>query len=346
MGVLQPHAPIEVTDTSSPPGHVAHLGSARDPDPKKGRSRMADPKRFVTDDKNGRLSEPCLDLTLFGNSDPEIIAPGLSACLEVLDAEIGDKLGYYAKNNMKRHAAADKDTLSSIAREVSRTDFERKPTLAFTSHSGQTPKDTRVPAIEFEIYAIKTMPSRHFLRFCTPWSADASAVRSFRNTAMELAQKFDYLHGYAGVGTFWNSLDTSRTRDFLKTYRGWLLRHKGLIHGVPSNLSPTARSGLVDVNWLTFIRDEAIASMGGESELTERLPEDAELVRFGDGRAMLQAGPRPLLGDVSGGERVDHYDEVARLLEPLFAPARARSGTWVEGLSEGEMTRWMNRHFE
>jgi len=307
---------------------------------------MADPTRFVTEDKNGRLSEPCLDLTLFANSEPDTVAPGLAACLELLNAEIGDKIGHYAMNNMKRHATAEKDRLSSTAQDVSTTNFKRKPMFTFTAHSGQTPKDTRVPAVEFEIYAIKTMPARHFLRVCIPWSADSEALESFRRLAMQLARKYEYSHGYAGIGTFWNSLDTTRTRDFLKIYGGWLLRHKGLVHGVPSNLSPTAVSGLVDVNWLTFIRDEAVASMGDETELAARLPEDAEMVHFADGRFMLQAAPGPALGDVNRGEQVDHYDEIARLLKPLFAPERTRSGTWVDGLSEEEMTRWMNRHFD
>ena len=218
--------------------------------------------------------------------------------------------------------------------------------FTFTAHSGRKPKDTQVPAVEFEIYAIKTMPARHFFFFFFPWSSDVDALRTFRRIAMELTRNYEYLHGYAGIGAFWNSLDTTRTRDFLKTYGGWLLRHKGLIHGVPSSLSPTAVSGLVDVNWLTFIRDEAVASMGAGAELAERLPEDAEMVRFADGRIMLQAAPSPVLGDVNRGERVDHYDEIARFLEPLFAPGKARSGTWVDGLSEEEMTRWMNRHFD
>jgi len=70
------------------------------------------------------------------------------------------------------------------------------------------------------------------------------------------------------------------------------------------------------INWLTAIDDEFVAQLGGLERVRSRLGDDIPIHPY-DGGIIIQAGPRPEIGDTNRGLIPPHYRTVAKLLEPL-----------------------------
>lgn len=99
--------------------------------------------------------------------------------------------------------------------------------------------------------------------------------------------------------------------------------------------------GVPTVNWLTLVSTADIDRLGGWDALTSQVKPPIVMHRLPHG-AMLQAGPKPLLGDVNEQERLDAYHEVGRLLAPVKSTIEVQSKL---GGSRLEATHWMHRFF-
>lgn len=99
-----------------------------------------------------------------------------------------------------------------------------------------------------------------------------------------------------------------------------LRRFPGL-HPLPS-LDGTSAAPAVSVNWLTILDEEQVARIGGPEQLAA-LGKDYPIYDYPGGH-MIQAGPRPELGDSDKGDIPRFYGNVQELLRPL-APTRAFS---------------------
>ncbi len=75
---------------------------------------------------------------------------------------------------------------------------------------------------------------------------------------------------------------------------------------------------VVPVNWLTILDEKRIARIGGPEKLATLGP-DFPIRAYSGGR-IIQAGPRPELGDGDRGDVPRFYDNVRELLRPLCAP--------------------------
>ena len=108
-------------------------------------------------------------------------------------------------------------------------------------------------------------------------------------------------------------------RPFIAPY---LLRFPGL------NLPETLYTYLfikhiADINWLTILNEELAACVGGPERLRE-LGEDFPVAEY-PGGYVLQAGPRPEVGDREIGDIPRFYGNVQELLRPLYPPLKDMS---------------------
>lgn len=100
--------------------------------------------------------------------------------------------------------------------------------------------------------------------------------------------------------------------------------------------------GVPTVNWLTLVSDADLERLGGRDKVASVVTAPLTLHRLPHG-VMIQAGPKPLLGDVNEQEPLDAYYAVGQLLAPVRSTRLVPSG--VVNDDEQESTHWMHRFF-
>jgi hypothetical protein len=122
--------------------------------------------------------------------------------------------------------------------------------------------------------------------------------------------------------------------------RALLCRYLGLDYDT-DDLVWAAKPWLRPPNWLTLLHPSYVEQLGGPEgfQRLEQLGLGIELHHWPEG-LLIQAGPRPLLGDVNAGEGVEAYRAVARVLRPLRAPG---PHTWIDQRPDGEADEWYAR---
>lgn len=100
--------------------------------------------------------------------------------------------------------------------------------------------------------------------------------------------------------------------------------------------------GVPTVNWLTLVSTTDLDRLGGWDAVAARVKNPVVMHRLPHG-AMLQAGSKPLLGDVNEQERLDAYHAVGQNLAPVKSTKLVESG--VVDNDEQASTHWMHRFF-
>jgi hypothetical protein len=126
----------------------------------------------------------------------------------------------------------------------------------------------------------------------------------------------------------------------------------GLDLGVPWDSAYYAKHGLRTINWLTFVGDGVIERMSGRDAVKAALPQGIPVTDLDHG-LMIQAGPRPILGDVNRQEDLGDYYRVGRALRPLalqlpaiLDPETYRMEGYGRDIGGGDNTeRWCKRFF-
>lgn len=72
------------------------------------------------------------------------------------------------------------------------------------------------------------------------------------------------------------------------------------------------------IGWLTALDDGFVAALGGPDHVAAALDDEEILIHRYTGGIVIQAGPRPRLGDRNRGDIPPAYRHVARLVEPLI----------------------------
>lgn len=95
-----------------------------------------------------------------------------------------------------------------------------------------------------------------------------------------------------------------------------LRRFPGLLP--PPPLDGASAEPVAPVSWLTILDEEQSERIGGPERLAALGP-DFPVMQYPGGH-IIQAGPRPELGDGNKGKIPRHYDAVCDLLRPLATP--------------------------
>jgi hypothetical protein len=185
----------------------------------------------------------------------------------------------------------------------------------FDFHGGDTAK----AASAFGICAYGTRdtnPGIGFLHIAFPllWFAERTAG-TFPDYVLKLCQKIRPLSGYAGLGVL-ESHDVSAQNAFQPAVRLIAERFPGL--EVESWTAHTLylHKGIKGVNWLTILGDRWLKEMGGLEPLREQLDESFGYYPY-EGGVIIQAGPKPQLGDAQANRWPKHYVTVAKVLKKI-----------------------------
>jgi hypothetical protein len=164
-----------------------------------------------------------------------------------------------------------------------------------------------------------------------------------RELALSMASRIPFASGHAGLALDVAYLSLAR----LDVLRPLIFRHPGFDvrdAGIHDNIG-TRVDG---VHWMNFLGQPVLGHLGGAAGLRSRLQSPTTDVRELDGdRVLVTLGPRPEAGDLTQGQPLPAYRELARVLEPWLEPFRwgylRRQGKTAD---EEEWRRWWRRFLD
>lgn len=173
-------------------------------------------------------------------------------------------------------------------------------------------------ASEFQVsgYGSDGISKAHgYFQICLPliWAVEHPGM--FPELVLSLAKRLKPLSGYAGVGVL-EPYDFYAAEPFLFLVRQIAERFPGLeIEDRISHVIELGK-GIKGVNWLTLLGDRWVKEIGGLDYLKIRLGDEFKLSPY-DGGLMIQAGPKPQIGDVTADRWPRHYVTLAKVLKPI-----------------------------
>jgi hypothetical protein len=138
---------------------------------------------------------------------------------------------------------------------------------------------------------------------------------------LALCRKLKPVSGYGGIGIA-ESPDNLISSRYEPIVYQMAQRFPGLEADYPISHGIWQRKGsggIKGVNWLTVVGDRWLPQLGGADALQTALAalDSRFLVHRFDGGVMIQAGPRPQLGDAARDVWPELYVKLAKLLRPI-----------------------------
>ena len=146
------------------------------------------------------------------------------------------------------------------------------------------------------------------------WFAEHPGT-TFQDFVLSLANRLHPVSGYAGIGVV-ESLNDYAREAFQDTVRQIGERFPGLEIEYRLGHDIYLKKGIKGVNWLTLLGDRWVQEIGGVDYLRIRLGDDFKLTPY-EGGLMIQAGPKPQIGDVTTNRWPQHYVTLAKVLKPI-----------------------------
>lgn len=212
--------------------------------------------------------------------------------------------------------------------------------FSFVFHGGKEKYD----ASPYTIRCLRTTWNRlAALSFTLPiaWIA-ANVAGEFVRLVADVAAILRPEHGYAGLGVIPYVNQSSKSSE-MTSIVGLGRRFRGLEIDFPFShaIYLAERPAIKGVNWLTVLAESWVNAAGGEALLRSRLSTEISFMRYAGG-VVLQAGPKPLFGDVNRNEPMVPYEKVARALKTIRA-TDISSISSSYGMNREATTAWLNR---
>ena len=208
-----------------------------------------------------------------------------------------------------------------------------RPTATYRvfSHASGEEFDSLPP--KFSLYIYMQLNKKHFYslpmeRVTSVFSAVFAPSfflldRSIEDFSSLVHKWCDALHPHSGVAG-WGISQQCQDTNFMFTHGMCvreLLQYPGLdypAHPIFPTEMDKFENNIASINWQTILCDQLAERIGGEASL-RALGEDYPLTRY-DGGYIIQAGPKPELGDRDEGDFLPQYGKVHDLLRPLYPP--------------------------
>lgn len=163
-----------------------------------------------------------------------------------------------------------------------------------------------------------------------------------RELALEMAAQLRFSTGHAGLAFEFLRM----RRNLLPGLREDVFRYPGL--DVPSGLLLSEVGTRVDgVHWLNFLSQPVLGEAGGAAGLRARLHSPKTTLQETEGgHVVVTLGPWPEAGDLTRGENLPAYRELARVLEPWLQALPPGSSSAWRGYTQEEVRRWWRRFLD
>lgn len=151
------------------------------------------------------------------------------------------------------------------------------------------------------------------MRFPLLWFAEGRGT--LPDYVLKVCKRLRPLSGYAGIGVL-EASDGYARNEWQPTVCEIAERFPGL--EIEDRVGHTIhlREGIKGVNWLTILGDRWVQEMGGLDYLRVRLGEEFGFYPY-DGGLIIQAGPKPQIGDVQADRWPRLYVTLAKVLKKI-----------------------------
>jgi hypothetical protein len=160
-----------------------------------------------------------------------------------------------------------------------------------------------------------------YLRVSFPvlWFSDHPG--SLTSALLDICRRLRPVSGYGGIGVI-ESPDITKSQRYEPIVYELAQRFPGLEVDYPVSHSiwlAEGEGGIKGVNWLTVVGDRWLAKLGGTDAVHADLAalDRRFLVHRFDGGVMIQAGPRPELGDAESNDWPELYVKLSKYMEPI-----------------------------
>jgi hypothetical protein len=186
---------------------------------------------------------------------------------------------------------------------------------SFDFHGGDTPKATSAFHIEGFGSELDDEGGLGFLHVSFPLLWFAEQEGTFPDYVLKLCKRVRPLSGYAGIGVL-ESPDGYAQDKYQPIVRQFAERFPGL--EVESRAAHTnhLHTGIKGVNWLTILGDRWLKAIGGLDYFRVRLDPSFGFYPY-EGGLIIQAGPKPQIGDVQANRWPQHYVTLAKVLKKI-----------------------------
>ncbi|XYH93892.1 type VI immunity family protein [Sorangium sp. So ce1128] len=182
-------------------------------------------------------------------------------------------------------------------------------------HGGERATDTS----EFQVSAYGSSNIRKdrlgFFQMYLPLSWPAERRIAFPELVLRTCKRINPLSGYGGAGVL-EALDLGTSDRFQPAVRELGERFPGLEVECRTAHCNHLQDGIKGVNWLTILGDRWVKAAGGLDDLRRRLDNNFTFHRY-DGGLVIQAGPKPELGDAQANRWPEHYVTLAKILKKI-----------------------------
>jgi hypothetical protein len=164
----------------------------------------------------------------------------------------------------------------------------------------------------------------------------------FTKLIVEISEILEPTHGYGGLAVV-PFVNVRRQDSDFGAVIALAARFRGLEVDLPAShcIYLAQEDRIKGINWLTILDRKWVDRLGGAPALTEALGPGIPQHRFKTG-VVIQAGPRPLFGDVHSQEPMPHYKQVASALKPIrIDSVRALSSPF--GFDRDRTDKWLAR---
>jgi len=301
------------------------------------------------------ICEPCLCITLFSNANAgEPDSPDMLGPYRAFMARFKDSVRYSVLDGNQSRAKQVKpshfdDVYNKLAafkrREIS------GPVAFF--RNGKITEEVRTPAFDQRLTrgGEKAQASVARISLSLSWF-EKEGLPGINQLLDECLQGFVLRSGYVGY-CFVYSGYRSYDRTAETYFSHWLLRHPGLMN--PS-LSQTIASifGLPDLGWITLLGQEFVEKMGGEAVLRDAVKPIAQAHwrAYPNGVIGIRMGDAPRMGDLQGGDTMEDYKALGKVLAPLrdrdaIGKCMSVPGLIGPGFEQYApmLPKWINRFF-
>jgi hypothetical protein len=138
---------------------------------------------------------------------------------------------------------------------------------------------------------------------------------TFPELVLRICQRIKPVSGYGGIGLL-ERLDIRARHRAESMVQPLATRFPGLEIESFTASALSVREGIKGVNWLTILGERWLEAAGGLDYLRARLDDNFTFSRY-DGGLMIQAGPKPQIGDAEMNRWPKHYITLAKVLKKI-----------------------------
>ena len=138
---------------------------------------------------------------------------------------------------------------------------------------------------------------------------------TFPELVLRICQRIKPVSGYGGVGIL-QPLDIRASHRVQSMVQPLADRFPGLEINEPGATALSVPKGIKGINWLTILGERWLDAAGGLDYLRVRLDDNFTFHRY-DGGLMIQAGPKPQIGDAEANRWPRHYVTLAKVLKKI-----------------------------